>query len=106
MKQIISDVLQQHVSLECDNCIDGNHIEIVASDIEQALCQADVGRSSSSIKELYIITDEDGKHYVADNFTEADAEAVEDGLMTIIRCSDGKQLAEGGSWEELPKADW
>lgn len=65
-----------------------------------------LGAVQSPINDLYIITDEDGKQYVADNFTEADAEAVEDGLMTIVRCSDAKQLAEGGSWVELPKVDW
>lgn len=65
-----------------------------------------LGEVQSPIKELYIFTDEDGRQYVADNYTEADLEGVEDGLLTVIRCSDAKQLAEGNSWVELPKVDW
>lgn len=53
--------------------------------------------------EKYIITWEDGKHYVSDEITDLEKEAVTDGTITLIRCSDLKQLSRSGEWIELRK---
>lgn len=55
------------------------------------------------MNEKYIITWEDGKHYIADEITEIEREAVTDGTITVIRCSDMKQLSRSGEWNELKK---
>ena len=55
--------------------------------------------------EKYIMTFEDGQHYIADKYTEMDLECVQDGTLTIIRCSDGKELSPSNQWSELPKWD-
>jgi len=53
--------------------------------------------------ETYIITFEDGKHYIAKEITEADENALADRFLTIIRCSDAKELSPTGEWQDLPK---
>lgn len=54
--------------------------------------------------EKYIITFEDGLHYVATEITEADINAVNDGLLSIIRCSDCTEMNEEG--EFVPLNEW
>ena len=53
--------------------------------------------------EKYIITFEDGQHYIADTYTDDDLAGLESGVLTIIRLSDGKELHPDLSWSELPK---
>ncbi len=53
--------------------------------------------------EKYIFTFEDGNHYVSTEITEAEKDCVGNGILTIIRCSDAKQLNIDGNWEDLPK---
>lgn len=52
--------------------------------------------------ENYIITVEDGEHYLAHDLTDGDISANNDGLITIIRTSDLKMLIEK-DWESLLK---
>lgn len=49
------------------------------------------------------MTFEDGQHYVADKVTTEDKEAVCNGILSVIRCSDQKELQSTGEWIELPK---
>jgi hypothetical protein len=53
------------------------------------------------MSETYIITFEDGSQYVASQITTTDENAVSDGIMTVIRCSDAKTLLPSGEWVEL-----
>ena len=53
--------------------------------------------------EKYIMTFEDGEHFFSDKVTENDIDAVYDCILTIIRCSDLKQLDRDGEWVELIK---
>lgn len=53
--------------------------------------------------EKYIITWEDGTHYISDEITDLEKEAVTDGTITVIRYSDLKQLNRSGEWLELRK---
>lgn len=53
--------------------------------------------------EKYIFTFEDGAHYLGNKITETDVEQVNDGVLTIIRCSDGKYLHDNDTWVELPE---
>lgn len=55
--------------------------------------------------EIYIMTFEDGTHYVGKEITQYDRNAVEDGILTIIRCSDQMELTREGNWEPLPEWD-
>jgi len=52
--------------------------------------------------ETYIITFEDGAHYVATKITEDDENAVFDGTLSIIRCGDAMELLPTGEWSKLP----
>lgn len=49
----------------------------------------------------YIITYEDGTHYIAENYSEGDFNAVQEGIISIIRVSDCKELNLDGDWVEL-----
>ena len=51
--------------------------------------------------EKYIITFEDGTHYVATEITEEDEADVRAGILTIVRCSDAKELNRNGEWCDL-----
>lgn len=53
--------------------------------------------------EKYIINSEDGQNYIADNYTDADVVAMNNGLLSIIRVSDCKSLLENDIWVDLPK---
>ena len=59
--------------------------------------------------EKYVITFEDGLHYVATEITEADINAFNNGLLSIIRCSDCTEMNDAGKfvplkkWEEYKK---
>ena len=53
--------------------------------------------------EKYIITFEDGLHYQATEIDEETIEALCDGLLTIIRCSDGKEFNQDEEWNDLPE---
>ena len=53
----------------------------------------------------YIMTFEDGEHYVAEEITDNDLNAMQDGILTIIRCSDQKELQPDLTWLELTKWD-
>ena len=53
--------------------------------------------------EKYIITFEDGQHYFADKVTAEDENAVCEGILSVIRCSDQKELLPTGEWQELPR---
>lgn len=48
----------------------------------------------------YIIIDEFGKPYVAVNITDSDLKACDDGILDVIRISDGKSYYQG-VWEDL-----
>lgn len=50
--------------------------------------------------EKYIMIFEDGKAYKSDAFTDDDKEAVDSGLLEVIRQSDLKSWYDGG-WNEL-----
>ena len=52
--------------------------------------------------EIYVITFEDGLHYVA---TEADINAFNNGLLSIIRCSDCTEMNDAGKFVPLKKWD-
>ena len=54
------------------------------------------------MEEKYIITFEDGQHYIADKLTQVDYSGLSDGILTIIRLSDGKEMNENQEWSELP----
>lgn len=49
------------------------------------------------------MTFEDGQHYVAEKFTESDLNAIDNGILTVIRCSDAKELYGDGTFRDLPK---
>ena len=51
----------------------------------------------------YIFTFEDGTHYIGTKLTETDVNNIEDGILSIIRLSDGKQMDGLNSWSELPE---
>ena len=53
--------------------------------------------------EKYIINFEDGKSYIADNYTESDVDAMNDGYLSIVRASDCKMLTYDNKWVDLPK---
>jgi hypothetical protein len=50
----------------------------------------------------YLVTTEDGEHFVIAEYTEDEFNAMCDGLITIIRLSDGKILDENKTWLDLP----
>jgi len=57
--------------------------------------------------ELYIFTFEDGQHYVGNRITQSDINAVAEGILTIIRCSDAYDLLPESEvdnliWAALP----
>ena len=52
--------------------------------------------------EKYIITFEDGLHYQSTEIDESTIEALRDGILSIIRCSDGKELNQDEEWVDLP----
>jgi hypothetical protein len=52
--------------------------------------------------ETYIITFEDGMHYVTTKITAEDENALCDGILSIIRCSDAMELLPTGEWQKLP----
>ena len=52
--------------------------------------------------ETYIMTFEDGSHYTATKITAEDENAVCDGVLSIIRCSDTMELLPTGEWQKLP----
>lgn len=54
--------------------------------------------------EKYIITMEDGTHYVSEQITNDDINALHDGIISIVRCSDQKELGIDGIWHDLE--DW
>jgi hypothetical protein len=52
--------------------------------------------------EKYIITFEDGQHFVADEINESTMDGLYDGILTIIRTSDCKELSiDGVTWDDL-----
>ena len=53
--------------------------------------------------EKYIVTFEDGQHYLADKYTKNDLDGIANGIVTFIRCSDGKELTKDGEFEDLEK---
>lgn len=53
--------------------------------------------------EKYIITFEDGLHYVATEITDNELKALSDGIITIIRCSDCAEMNEAGDFVPLNK---
>ncbi len=53
--------------------------------------------------EKYIITFEDGQHFLATEITKSDKDALKNGILTIIRLSDGKELGTNDNWGDLLK---
>lgn len=53
--------------------------------------------------EKYIITFEHGVHFVTNEITEGDIQGMLDGLLSIIRCSDAKELSQDNEWNDLTK---
>lgn len=45
---------------------------------------------------------EDGTPYVATKIKDTDIEAINDGILTVIRCSDAKELGLDGNFTNLP----
>ena len=50
----------------------------------------------------YLVTTEYFEHFVIAEYTEDEFNAMCDGLITIIRLSDGKILDENKEWLDLP----
>ena len=50
----------------------------------------------------YLVTTEDGKHFLTDEYTNSEFHALCDGLITIVRLNDGKILDANGDWLDLP----
>lgn len=55
------------------------------------------------MKFKYLITPEDGQHYLAKDYTSAELDALRQGILTIIRLEDGNELNLDGKWEQLPE---
>ena len=53
----------------------------------------------------YILTTEEGNHYLVDTLTELDYQQCEDGNCSIIRVSDLKQYTNSNIWVDLVKLD-
>lgn len=53
--------------------------------------------------EKYIINFEDGQNYIADKITQEDIDAMDEGLLSIVRASDCKVLMSKDIWIDLPK---
>lgn len=53
--------------------------------------------------EKYVITFEDGLHYVATEITDAELTALSNGILSIIRCSDCTEMNEAGEFVPLNK---
>ena len=51
----------------------------------------------------YIIIFEDGTNYIADDYSDNDLIALCDGVLSIIRISDCKELTLKNEWIELEK---
>jgi len=51
----------------------------------------------------YIITYEDGNHFIASEITDSDMDAFSEGILSIIKISNCTQLNSNGEWESLPK---
>lgn len=52
--------------------------------------------------ENFIMIFEDGTPYVATKIKDTDIEAINDGILTVIRCSDAKELGLDGNFTNLP----
>jgi hypothetical protein len=50
----------------------------------------------------YLVTTEDGEHFLIDEYTSSEFHALCDGLITIVRLRDGKILDANGDWLDLP----
>jgi formylmethanofuran dehydrogenase subunit E len=57
---------------------------------------------SYNIMEKYIMIFEFGEPHVAFEITAVDEQSVEDGYLTIIRCSDCAELLPDGTWTNIP----
>lgn len=53
--------------------------------------------------ETYIITFEDGEQYISNEILRTDEILVEQGVISVIRISDLKELNMNGKWCELRK---
>lgn len=53
-------------------------------------------------EEQYILTFDDLSQYLVYEYGEKELKALNDGLLTIIRLSDGKELGEDLVWRNLP----
>jgi len=51
----------------------------------------------------YIITFEDGTHYISSSYNQNDIKALNDGIITIVRQSDLKELTLDNEWMDLEK---
>lgn len=49
----------------------------------------------------YIITFEDGQHYLANKIEDTDLNSISEGYITVIRCSDFKELDRDLNWIDL-----
>lgn len=59
------------------------------------------------MKGKYVITSEDGAHYIAEEISDEDKSAAEDGIISILRLSDGKLYDEDDKWIDLTTwGDW
>lgn len=52
--------------------------------------------------ETYIITYDRNRSFVTNTITKEDLLLVEDGKITVIRCSDTMELLKSGEWQILP----
>ena len=54
------------------------------------------------MKYKYLVTTEDGEHFLIEEYKSDEFSALQDGLLTIVRLEDGKTLAANGEWLDLP----
>lgn len=51
---------------------------------------------------MYLITDKYGDHFIIKKYTQEEYKEMCEGLITIIRLSDGKILDDNNQWLDLP----
>ena len=51
----------------------------------------------------FVITTDEGVHYKASTYSDSEVQDVKEGVITIIRLNDGKELNRDGQWEDLVK---
>ena len=55
---------------------------------------------------MYIIADEDGTVYKAESSSDAEVDGVNWEVLTVIRCSDCMELAQGNKLSSTDELNW